>query len=152
LRSTDSAGSGRRSGSSADAVVILAVGDRDQGDDGLGRTSARHGARHGPGAAPAPSSESADEQAVPNAPERIRTSDLRSVEGGPRGPAFPVLIGNSLHTRRFRGRHERTARAMRRPDLLPPRRSHLCSHRGPDRSRASASPCGLWRGWRARAR
>ena len=74
-----------------------------------------------------------------------------SVEGGPSGPVCRVFIENSLHSKGFRGGHERTARAMRRRDLLPPC-SHPCSHRSPDRSRASASPCGLWRGWRARTR
>ena len=74
-----------------------------------------------------------------------------SVEGGPSGPVCRVFIENSLHSKGFRRGHERTARAMRRRDLLPPC-SHPCSHRSPDRSRASASPCGLWRGWRARTR
>ena len=61
-----------------------------------------------------------------------------SAEGGPSGPVCRAFIENSLHSRGFRRGHERTARAMRRRDLLPAG-SHPCSHRSPDRSRASAS-------------
>jgi hypothetical protein len=66
-----------------------------------------------------------------------------SVGGGPNGPASPVLIGNSLHSARFPKGHKRTPTATAGPDLLPPR-SHRCSHRSADRSRASAHACGVW--------
>jgi hypothetical protein len=52
---------------------------------------------------------------------------------------MPCFHREFLQSKGFRRGHERTARAMRRRDLLPPR-SHPCSHRSPDRSRASASP------------
>ncbi len=74
-----------------------------------------------------------------------------SVEGGPSGPLCRAFIENSLQSKGFRRGHERTARAMRRRDLLPPCPTSVPTEAriGPARALPRAV-CG--RGWRARTR